>query len=38
LEHQPTLLFVRMWWAWDDFAYSGVKDILEQDKTPVFSI
>ena len=26
-----------MWWAWDDFAYSGVKDILEQDKTPVYA-
>jgi ABC-type branched-subunit amino acid transport system substrate-binding protein len=26
-----------MWWAWDDFAYTGVKDILEQDKTPVYA-
>jgi ABC-type branched-subunit amino acid transport system substrate-binding protein len=26
-----------MWWAFEDFAYTGVEDILERDKTPVFS-
>ncbi len=26
-----------MWYAWDEFLYAGVKDILERDKTPVFT-
>ena len=27
-----------MWYAWEDFAYPGVRDILERDKTPMLAL